>query len=341
MRIRTLPVAHPEQLVEVRICRSGGKAAGFGQFRRRPSLTNLLWEHVRDRQEAFSTSSPGAPTDFDLTTGGEARYANGLWVSGDFFTTLGVPAIIGRMLTAADDRRGCAAPPAVLGYGFWQREYGGSPSAVGRQIMLDGHAYDIVGVTPASFFGVEVGRAFDVAVPLCAEPFTRGARSRSTKDVWFLGAMGRLKPGVTLEQARAHLAAISAPIFQATLPPRYGADDAKRYLAFKLGAFPGGTGVSVLRRDYESPLWLLLATTGAGAADRLREPGEPDAGARDRARARDRRAPRDRRVARAHRPPAARREPADCRGGRRRRARCWRSGCRASWSPLSYHEATA
>jgi putative ABC transport system permease protein len=261
VRIRTLPVKNAGELAEVRIAEPvGGRT---GQFTgRRPSLTNPLWEQVRDRQQVFTEMFAWSAPTFDLTTGGEARYAQGLWVSGDFFAGLGVAALLGRTLTPADDRRGCAAPPAVLSYGFWQREYAGSPSAIGRSILLDGHAFDIVGVTPASFFGVEVGRAFDVAVPLCAEPISRGARTAmDKKDVWFLGAMGRLKPGVTLEQARAQLASISAPMFQATLPS-YRADDAKHYLQFKLGAYPGGTGISQLRRQYESPLWLLLATTG-------------------------------------------------------------------------------
>ena len=183
-------------------------------------------------------------------------------MSGDFFNGLGVPALIGRVLTTADDRRGCGAPSAVLGYGFWQREYAGSPSVIGRSIMLDGHSFDIVGVTPASFFGVEVGRSFDVAVPLCAEPFSRGAlTAMEKKDTWFLAAMGRLKPGVTIDQARSQLASISPSIFQATLPT-YRPEDEKHYLQFKLGAYPAGTGISQLRRQYESPLWLLLATTG-------------------------------------------------------------------------------
>jgi putative ABC transport system permease protein len=261
VRLRTLPVKNADELVELRIADPvGGRT---GQFTgRRPSLTNPLWELLRDRQQGFTEVFAWSAPAFDLTTGGEERRAQGLWVSGDFFKGLGVPALLGRTLTPDDERRGCASPAAVLGYGFWQREYGGSPSAIGRTIMLDGHSFDIVGVMPASFFGVEVGRAFDVAVPLCAEPFTQGARTAlDKKDVWFLGAMGRLKPGVTIEQARAQLASISAPIFQATLPD-YRAEDATHYLAFKLGAYPGGTGISQLRRQYESPLWLLLATTG-------------------------------------------------------------------------------
>ena len=261
VRIRTLPVKDAGELVEVRIADPvGGRT---GQFTgRRPSLTNPLWEQIRDRQQVFSEAFAWSAPTFDLTTGGEARYAQGLWVSGDFFKGLGVPALIGRTLTAADDRRGCASPPAVLSYAFWQREYAGSASVVGATITLDGHSFDIVGVTPASFFGVEVGRTFDVAVPLCAEPVSRGARTAmDKKDVWFLGAMGRLKSGIMLEQARAQLAAISPPIFQTTLPD-YRAEDATHYLQFKIGAYPGGTGISQLRRQYESPLWLLLATTG-------------------------------------------------------------------------------
>src|SRR5438132_1431490 len=226
VRIRTLPVKNADELVEVRIADPvGGRTGNFTG--RRPSLTNPLWEQMRDRQQVFTEVFAWSAPTFDLTTGGEARPAQGLWVSGDFFKGLGVPALVGRSLTADDDRRGCASPPAVLSYGFWQREYAGSPAAIGRPIMLDGHAFDIVGVTPASFFGVEVGRTFDVAVPLCAEPFSRGSRTAmDKKDVWFLGAMGRVKPDVTLDQARAQLAAISGPIFQATLPA-YRAEDEK------------------------------------------------------------------------------------------------------------------
>src|SRR3989441_2754906 len=148
VRIRTLPVKNADELVEIRIADPvGGRTGEFNG--RRPSLTNPLWEQIRDRQQVFTEVFAWSAPAFDLTTGGEARPAQGLWVSGDFFRGLGVPALIGRTLTAEDDRRGCAAPPAVLGYGFWQREYGGNSSAIGRSITLDGHAYDIVGVTPA------------------------------------------------------------------------------------------------------------------------------------------------------------------------------------------------
>ena len=119
VRLRTLPVKDPHELVEVRIGDApGGRTGSFTS--RRPMLTNPLWEQIRDRQQAFSSAFAYSNVGFNLTTGGEARYAQGVWASGDFFSTLGVPALLGRPLTPDDDRRGCAAPPAVIGYGFWQ-----------------------------------------------------------------------------------------------------------------------------------------------------------------------------------------------------------------------------
>ena len=90
MRLRTLPVQNPQQLVEIRIAEpAGGRTGQF--IGRRPILTNPLWERIRDRQQAFSGAFAWSAPAFDLTTGGEARYAQGLWVSGEFFDTLGVP----------------------------------------------------------------------------------------------------------------------------------------------------------------------------------------------------------------------------------------------------------
>ena len=261
VRLRTLPVERPEQLARIKIV--GDDSGMSGQFSSRHSdLTNALWERIRDRQEGFSTVFAWATPEFELSSGGASRRADGLWVTGEFFSTLGVQPRLGRLIGAADDRRACGAPPAVISDAFWQREYGGSPSVLGQTITLDNHAYEIVGITPPGFFGVEVGYTFDVAVPLCAEPFTRG-RERSgldRRDAWFLAAMGRLKPGWTMERAGAQLTALSPTLFRETLP-NYRPEDERVYLAFRLGTAPASTGVSELRQTYETPLWLLLATT--------------------------------------------------------------------------------
>ena len=92
-----------------------------------------------------------------------------MYVSGDFFRHLGVPALLGRTFTAEDDREACASPGAVVSYAFWQREFGGDPGALTRNVTLDGYPFPILGLTPPAFLGVEVGRRYDVAIPLCAD----------------------------------------------------------------------------------------------------------------------------------------------------------------------------
>ena len=134
---------------------------------------------------------------------------------------------------------------------------------LGRTLTLDGHAYDIVGVTPPGFFGVEVGRAFDVAVPLCAEPLTRGARIRAGPEGRLVPRRDRPAEAGLVDRAGDRAArrdfGADVPGDAAQLPAR-GCED----IPGQSGSapFPPATGVSSLREDYESPLWLLLATTG-------------------------------------------------------------------------------
>jgi predicted permease len=258
VRLRALPVRAPGELLEIRITNTADGRTG--SFRgRRSQLTQPLWEQLQAGQQGFSGTVAWGTGVFDLAAGGEARYAQGIWVSGDFFHVLGVPAALGRVFSAADDQIGCGSPGAVLGNAFWQRQYGGDVSVVGRTLQLDGHPFEIVGVASPRFFGLEVGRRFDVAIPLCSEAVLRGEHSGIGKtDVWWLGAIGRLKPGWSARQAAEQLAALSPGVFRATLSRSYAPDDARNYLAFKLDASPAASGVSELRRDYETPLWLLL-----------------------------------------------------------------------------------
>jgi putative ABC transport system permease protein len=258
VRLRSLPVADPERLVEVVFAPPRGRS---GSFRgRRPELTYPLWQEIRSTQQAFSGVFAWSARGFNVAPGGEMRIVQGLYVSGGFFDELGVRAIAGRVLTEADDQAGCAAPGAVISHGFWQREYGGR-AAVGGTIALEGQRFEIVGITPPGFFGVEVGRAFDVAVPICAEAIIAGGESlMRRRDGWWLAVIGRLKAGWTREQAAAHLRTLSPAMLQATLPPVYAADTIKAYLALRLTA-EGAAGVSSLRADYETPLLLLLGAT--------------------------------------------------------------------------------
>jgi putative ABC transport system permease protein len=257
IRIRTLPVANPQELAEVRIAERNGATGAF--VTRYPKLTNPQWEKIRAQQQGFSGLFAWGPTSFNISPGGEVHNVQGMWVSGEFFEVLRIEPERGRLLSPPDDRPGCASPGVVISHAFWQREFGGDPSVVGRKITIERHPFEVIGVTPASFYGVEVGRNFDVALPLCVEPIIRSEFSvLNRRDGWWLTAMGRLKPGWTLERTSTQARAISPGIFEATLPAEFDAGDAKHYLGYKLGVFPADTGVSELRSTYESPLWLML-----------------------------------------------------------------------------------
>jgi putative ABC transport system permease protein len=261
VRLRMLPVDHPEQLAEVRIVKApNGRTGTFNG--RWPMLSYPLYVKIRDQQQAFSGFMAWGSTSFDLAPGGEQRPAQAVWVSGNYFDVLGVRPAAGRLLAPSDDVKGCRGV-AVLGHAFWHREYGGDPSVVGRRVLLDGQPFDVVGVAPREFYGVDVGRSFDLAVPICAEPIIVGERTALDRpDTWFLGGIGRLKPGITLEQAGAELAGMAPGILSETVSPRYSVADAKDYREMVIGAEPAESGISALRRNYGDSLSLLLGVTG-------------------------------------------------------------------------------
>jgi predicted permease len=184
-----------------------------------------VWRQLQDKQGVFSGLFAYYAWDerFNLTAERENRQVAGMLVSGGFFQTLGVPAILGRTLTAADDQPG-AAPVCVIGYGLWRREYGQSPSVLGRTIVLNQHAFQIVGVAPRSFFGVEVGEKPEVFMPLERQRLFRNPRWPNGVPMptleWgnALSIIGRLRPGISVSQADAWLRVVGTEIYK-SLPP--------------------------------------------------------------------------------------------------------------------------
>ncbi len=252
--LRTLPVSHPEQLVQVRF---GSPNGGY----QRGTFTNPLWEQLRDRQDVFSGIFAWSPQDFDLADRGETQRVRGIYASGGYFSTLGVRPVAGRLFTVGDDERGCSGV-VVLGYGFWQQYYGGAPSAVGSNLRLNGHSFQVVGVTSQSFFGTDVGDRFDVALPICAEAVISGKESGlDARSNWWLLTMGRLKPGIDHEQASARLGAMSPETFAAALPAQWPPQLQEEFRRFRLAARPADKGLSGftgLVDQYQRPLEILM-----------------------------------------------------------------------------------
>jgi putative ABC transport system permease protein len=261
VRLRTLPVRDPNSLAIVhRNDGTSGSCNGpYCQF------TFPLWQQIRQRQGAFSSIAAWGTDTLNLAQGGEVDNAQVIWVSGNFFHTLDVEPMLGRLVSEADDQTGCAGG-ADLNYSFWQRRYGGRTTVIGKTLTIEGHPFPILGVTPPSFYGVSVGDRFDVAIPICSEPIVDGEFSRITgtreREQWWLAIFGRLKPGWTVKSATAQLGVIAGPALHETIPPQYDPEGVKHYLAYKFEAWPAANGFSVMRRDDSDPLWLLLGLSG-------------------------------------------------------------------------------
>jgi putative ABC transport system permease protein len=236
--LRPLPVRQPQQLVTLT----------------EGSWTNPIWEQIRDRHELFDSACAWSETRFNLASGGEAEFVDGIWASGSLFETLGVGAILGRTFTRDDDRRGGGAygPVAVISYDFWQRRFGGAADVVGRTLHIERAPFTVVGVTPPDFFGPEVGRTFDVIIPLGDEPLIRESWL-DERSSWWLSIMARLRPDQSVGAANAALRAAQSAIRDATAP---GWD---RYITEPFTLAPATTGESQLRRRYERPLVVVLA----------------------------------------------------------------------------------
>jgi putative ABC transport system permease protein len=247
--LKTLPVSHPEQLLHVTL----GKDHYY---------TNPLWEQIRDRQDVFSAIFAYGGDRLNLAAGGEARYAASYFVSGQFFETLGLHAVLGRTLIPADDKRGCPAT-AVLSHAFWRKEYGARAQVIGESISLDNHPFEIIGVLESGFTGVEVGSAIDLYVPMCSEKIIKGENSSlDGRTWWWLNIIGRPKPGISSAQATARLKTLSTEIFKATLPPNMKPNDQAEYLNNTFETLPVSKGISGLRESYRRALTILMVITG-------------------------------------------------------------------------------
>jgi putative ABC transport system permease protein len=247
--LRSLPVAEPRRLVLL------GDTTG-----RRRHWTNPIWEQIRSRTGMFDGAFAVSSTGFNLASSGERDPVPGMWASGSMFEILGVTAVLGRTFTEEDDHPGGGpdGPVAVISYGFWQRRFGGAMDTIGRSLTVEGVPFTIVGVTPPHFFGVDVGRSFDVAVPIGTVTLIRGKSGLEGRSSWWLRIMIRLKDGQTAEAATALLRAQQRVIREATLPDDWHPSQLNRFLGNAFVLEPAATGDSGLREPYRRPLATIM-----------------------------------------------------------------------------------
>jgi len=252
VRMRALPVAKPGELEELRIV---GGNHGFGitdNFF--ADFTVPMWQEVKEHHDPFSGVFAWRTNDVQVGVPDQAHRVHGLEVSGDFFSVLGVSPVQGRLIEPQDEI-GCQISRVVVSYPFWKSEMGGDPITANTTIIAEGKAVQVLGVAPPSFFGMVVGDRFDIAYPTCKPPRPRG-------ELFVYNVMGRLKPGWNVKRASEYFNALSPGLFAKTAPEGYSAEALKSWNAFRLAAYPAGSGVSSLRDQYDSSLEILLAITG-------------------------------------------------------------------------------
>jgi predicted permease len=214
--LREIPVHDPDRLVYVRT-ENSGTAFSYPEY-----------ADVRDHQSAFEGVMAWGGISASLNTNGRTDLANGLIASGNFFQVLGVSPGLGRLFGPEDDRTPGAHPVVVLSHGLWQRQFGGRTDVVGREVLLNGHRFTIVGVTPPGFTGAQLGVPRDIFVPMMMQAIMRPPRAgysgemdpdllRGRSNRW-LFLIGRLKPSLTAAQAQSSLAPLGSMLGEAARP---------------------------------------------------------------------------------------------------------------------------
>ena len=265
---KQLPVTRPDELVFFNGDSGEGTSTGdpyIGQWPRFSSAAyRYFLEHDQNYQalSAFrSGESRVSVTDVANKTA-ESQRASTHLVSGNFFKVLGVNAFLGRVLTSEDDKPG-APPAAVISYGYWKKEWNADQRIVNKEVLLNGKSFTIVGVTPPEFFGIRVRRSPDLWLPLVFQPEIemREPYAQNPRTFW-LNFVGRLKPGVSIEQAQASANVSLHQFLLAEAGSQPTADYRKSMASSYLKLAPGARGISGLRIVYSKALQMLMVIVG-------------------------------------------------------------------------------
>jgi predicted permease len=261
--LQLLPVKHPEQLVLV-----AERGIRFGASWGDNDISYPMYRDFRDGNQVFSGMFCRYPTSVSLGYGDRTDRVEAELVTGSYFPVLGVTAVIGRTLTPDDDFVPGGHPVAMLSYSFWQNRFSSNPSIVGKQIVLNGYTFTVIGVSQAGFDGVELGYKSKLFIPMMMQlqmtPLSDRLEARSLS---WVTAFGRLKPGVTIAQAKTSLQPLMHNSLEVEVQDpaaqHYSDYDRAQFLKNSVDVLPGSQGWSGLREQLETPLWVLVALSGA------------------------------------------------------------------------------
>jgi predicted permease len=261
--LRLLPVERPEELVQL---------DGPGTFRGRTendrTFSYPMYADLRDRNDVFSGLVARFESSATLTARNQAERVDIELVSGNTFDVLRASAVVGRTLTQDDDRTPGAHPVAVISHSYWQRRFAGSPSVLNQVATVNNTPVTIVGVAPRGFAGVAATRTPDLFMPLMMKaqitPTWNDLDNRASR---WINIVGRLKPGITADAAKARLDVIYRQIneYELQAVPRFASSSPtfhERFRAKTLVLHPASQGLSDLRQNVQTPLFVLMAMVG-------------------------------------------------------------------------------
>jgi predicted permease len=259
--LRLLPVRDPQQLALLSM-----KGMHYGSNWGGNALSYPMYQDIKSNNQVFSDMFCRFPYRVSLAFAGQTERVAGELVSGTYFPVLGVGAEVGRTFTPEEDRTPGGHPVVMLSYAYWKSRFAGNPDIIGKTVTVNGHNMTVVGVAQRSFDGVELGYRTQVFVPVMMKaqmtPLWDALKDRRWR---WVNSFGRLKPGVTMKQAEASL----QPFFHGILEmevkePAFrnaSAYDREQFLKNVMQVLPGSQGRSYLRRQLETPLWVLMSIT--------------------------------------------------------------------------------
>lgn len=251
--LREVPVREPEQLVELSVKRLEGSVP----------FSYPMFEELERSQRVFTDLiawTSGLDSSIELN--GSLSEETVVPVSGNYFATLGATPLLGRLITPDDasSRNGSTPQVCVLGYAFWQQRFGGSPDVVGKQIQIEEHPFAIIGVTRRWFTGLTPGSPPEILIPITAVPIINPQfQNLEDRSKLWLRLTGRLKPAITVTEARAQLLSVWPGVLQATASTQEPGLRRQRFLSMALQVAPEATGYArELRSAYARPLYVLF-----------------------------------------------------------------------------------
>jgi predicted permease len=225
----------------------------------------LMFRDLEKVQTPFTGIAAHLSFGANLSAKGQTQDGQGMLVSGSYFPVLGLTPAIGRLLTPDDDRAPGESHVVVLGYTYWQTRFGADPAVLGQALIVNGQTMTIVGVAPRGFDGTTLGVKPKVYAPITMRGFSQPSKAFDNRRNYWAYLFARLKPGVSIEQARTAMATpyhtivndVEAPLQKGMSPQTMA-----RFQAKPIVLEPGSRGQSSVSREAKAPLTLLLGVTG-------------------------------------------------------------------------------